>query len=659
MATALTVEQEQATKEFIETVNKCRAGRRVGPVSWSTAVKFLAARKFEVSRALALYEQHEATRRREGLAVLYPTQEPLRSELRTGKFTVLPSRDATGAAIAIFTAHLHLPQNTTHQTTLQGVVYQLDAALESAETQKHGLVFIYDMSDSKYQNFDYDLSQKILTLLKGGYPAKLKKVLIVTAPLWFKAPFKILRLFVREKLRDRVFTVSIPQLTLHIPRESLPHRLGGTLEIQHEAWLLHCLKSMTNRGGGELCEVTPRVGSPLSPTSKSGSLHLNPNEPPISNPTSPVNEKSKLKNGVANIGDIEITNGDIWVGSDDAPSPVQPPSSASSGFSDDDSLHGDLGLQAVSMEQLIESIHSRGRAGLVAEYAEIKQRPPDGSFNNAKLRPNQPKNRYTDVLCYDHSRVCLSQIDGNPTSDYINANFVDGYKQKNAFISTQGPLPKTCGDFWRMVWEQQTLVVVMTTRVVERGRTKCAQYWGPKPGDEESAGGFTVTTLEVCTNPDYTISMLLLTNDKTEETREVCHMLYTAWPDYGVPQSARALLQFLSLVRQQQSKMLASRGDTWAGHPRGPPIVVHCSAGIGRTGTFCTLDICISRLEDTGTVDIRGTVEKIRAQRAYSIQMPDQYVFCHRALAEYALSRGLLSPQHLAMLPPTIEEDSD
>jgi len=129
-------------------VNKCRAGRRAGPVSWSTAVKFLAARKFEVQRALALYEQHEATRRREGLAVLHPTQEPLLSELYTGKFTVLvrrenqlicrcvlfhyfmtrsklmynlfqPSRDATGAAIAIFTAHLHLPQNTTHQTTLQ------------------------------------------------------------------------------------------------------------------------------------------------------------------------------------------------------------------------------------------------------------------------------------------------------------------------------------------------------------------------------------------------------------------------------------------------------------------------------------------------------------------------------------------------------------
>ena len=95
-------------------------------------------------------------------------------------------------------------------------------------------------------------------------------------------------------------------------------------------------------------------------------------------------DKNKIKNGVANIGDIEVTNGDAWSGNDEAPSPVQPPSSASSGFSDDDSLHGDLGLQAVSMEQLVETIHSRGCAGLAGEYAEIKLRPPDGSFNNAK-----------------------------------------------------------------------------------------------------------------------------------------------------------------------------------------------------------------------------------------------------------------------------------
>ncbi|XP_029154761.1 tyrosine-protein phosphatase non-receptor type 9-like [Nylanderia fulva] len=504
-----------------------------------------------------------------------------------------------------------------------------------------------------------------LEILLGGYPAKLKKVLIVTAPLWFKAPFKILRLFVREKLRDRVFTVSIPQLTLHIPRESLPHRLGGTLEIQHEAWLLHCLKSMTNRSGGELCEVAPRVDTPTSPTTKEDMVHQNLNETAThSTPTSPIIDKNKqAKNGISNIADIEITTANseiVWSGIDEAPSPVQAPSSASSGFSDDDSLHGEpSGFQSFTMEQLVAELKSRGREGYTAEYMEIKQRPPDGSFNNAKLKANQSKNRYTDVLCYDHSRVCLSQVDGDATSDYINANFVDGYKQKNAFISTQGPLPRTCGDFWRMVWEQQTLVIVMTTRVVEKGRTKCTQYWNPEANHDVQVNGFTITTLEVDKNRDYTISTLLITNTKTDETREVCHMLYTAWPDYGTPKSAKALLQFLSLVRQQQSKLLTSRGDTWAGHPRGPPIVVHCSAGIGRTGTFCTLDICISRLEDTGTVDVRGTVEKIRAQRAYSIQMPDQYYFCHVALVEYACSKGLLSTQNASVLPLLVEEDSD
>ena len=176
----------------------------------------------------------------------------------------------------------------------------------------------------------------------------------------------------REKLRDRVFTVSVPQLTLHIPKESLPQRLGGTLEIQHEAWLLHCLKSMTNRtNGGEIAEVAP----------SSNSNQASPNGSCVSTPTSPI-EQAKLKNGIGNnIGEIEITNGDT----DEASSPVQPPSSASSGFSDDDSLHGDVGLQTVTIDQFIENVHSRGRAGLIAEYAEIKQRPPDGSFNNAKL----------------------------------------------------------------------------------------------------------------------------------------------------------------------------------------------------------------------------------------------------------------------------------
>ncbi|XP_072390947.1 tyrosine-protein phosphatase non-receptor type 9 [Diabrotica undecimpunctata] len=621
----LTPDQENTTKEFIEKVN-AKYRRKLGPVSWTTAVRFLYARKFDVVRALTLFDQHELTRQREGLINFDPKNEPLKSELLTGKFTILPKRDSADAAIAVFTAHKHLPANSTHQTTLQGVVYQLDCALQNPTTQKAGIVFIYDMSNSKYSNFDYDLSQKILTLLKGGYPAKLKKVLIVTAPLWFKAPFKILRLFVREKLRERVYTVSVAQLSSHIPRESLPTQLGGSLVLDHNVWLSHCIQSMTST----------RPESPIS--------HYDGKTP------SPQKRTSAPS-------DIDISGSGNGVDSWAEEANLNPPSSASSGFSDDDSLHGDGA--ALTAMQLVDYVRDRGRSGLMQEYAEIRSRPPDGTFNIAKSKSNLPKNRYTDVLCYDHSRVILTELDNDKDSDYIHANFVDGYKQKNAFINTQGPLSKTTPDFWRMIWEQHTLVIVMTTRAMERGRPKCHQYWEPEVGWETTYGQFGVKTESIETDKDYTVTTISLTNIKTEETREVSHWQFTSWPDYGVPHSAKAMLEFLERVRRKQASMVVELGDTWAGHPRGPPIVVHCSAGIGRTGTFCTLDICISRLEDVGTADIRGTVERIRSQRAYSIQMPDQYIFCHLALIEYALMKSHLQTADLTGFDQAVEEDSD
>ncbi|XP_037040711.1 tyrosine-protein phosphatase non-receptor type 9 isoform X1 [Bradysia coprophila] len=617
----------QAVKQFIDLVNELGSNVNRKNVTTATAVKFLFARKFDVQRAVALYEQHELIRQRECLYNLDPMSDPLRTELETGKFTILPGRDVSGAAIALFSANLHSPLTVTHKTTLQGVVYQLDIALQNVETQSKGLIFIYDMSSSKYSNFDYDLSQKILTLLKGGYPARLKKVLIVSSPLWFKAPFKILRLFVREKLRERVFTVSVPQLSLHVPRESLPIHLGGSLKINHSTWLAHCHKSMTNRED----ELLANIGQPAGPQVSNDYVCEATNQQQLNNHQD-GNQLSEFYS-------------------------ENPPSSASSGFSDDDSLAGAEG-DPKTIEQIVDMVRSRGRQGLVQEYAEIRARAPEGTFTNARIRVNLAKNRYTDVLCYDHSRVILSQMDDEPTSDYINANFVDGYKQRNAYISTQGPLPKTTPDFWRMVWEQHCLVIVMTTRVLERGRTKCGQYWETDEGGEWEHGSFRVRTISVESNEEYTVSTLELTNSKTDESRIVSHWQFTSWPDYGVPSSAMAMLNFLQRVREQQAKMVKDMDDTWAGHGRGPPIIVHCSAGIGRTGTFITLDICISRLEDVGTADIRGTVEKIRSQRAYSIQMPDQYVFCHLAFIEYALSRGMLQSADLSGFDER-EEDSE
>ncbi|XP_063697300.1 tyrosine-protein phosphatase non-receptor type 9 isoform X2 [Culicoides brevitarsis] len=659
-------QQNTAVNQFLDLVNSSNKNPQRAPVTSAVALKFLFARKFDVNRAVQLFEQHELTRLREGLYNINPMTTDLLTELQTGKFTILPERDASGAAIALFTANLHNPEGVSHKCTLQGIVYQLDAALLDIQTQKAGLVFIYDMSQSRYSNFDYELSHKILTLLKGQYPARLRKVLIVTAPLWFKAPFKILRLFVKEKLRDRVFTVSVPQLSLHLPRSSLPRRLGGTLDFDHSTWLLHCYKSMTNRedeilanishcqsgDGGEMHANSTNATSQeidnqnidfgsdsllVDNTASGTSTTAKTDDSTTKSPTTTTESQQEMSKSETNQNTEEPEESAVndWT--------ENSPSSASSGFSDDDSLAGvESSGDYKTIEQIVEMVKGLTKQGLIKEYAEIRARPPDGTFTQARHRNNLAKNRYTDVLCYDHSRVILSQVDDDPNSDYINANFVDGYKQKNAYISTQGPLPKTSGDFWRMVWEQHCLVIVMTTRVMERSRVKCGQYWEPTEGGQIEFGNFVITTNTIDTNDDYTVASLEIKNTKTDETRHVSHWQFTSWPDYGVPASAMAMLNFLQQVREQQALMVKALGDTWAGHHRGPPIIVHCSAGIGRTGTFITLDICISRLEDVGTADVKGTVERIRSQRAYSIQMPDQYVFCHLALIEYAIMRKML-----------------
>ncbi|XP_059496078.1 tyrosine-protein phosphatase non-receptor type 9 [Stegostoma tigrinum] len=259
---------------------------------------------------------------------------------------------------------------------------------------------------------------------------------------------------------------------------------------------------------------------------------------------------------------------------------------------------------------------------------------------------NQQKNRYGDVLCLDQTRVKLKSLNHDERTDYINASFMDGYKQKNAYIGTQGPLEKTYNDFWRMVWEQHVLVIVMTTRIDESGRKKCGQYW---PLDQNIRGNYgliSVKSLAVENFKHYNKTTLEIQNTESHERRQVIHFQYLSWPDYGVPSSATALIDFRSAVRHQQGLSVQSLGNRWKGHPGGPPIVVHCSAGIGRTGTLCTLDICLSQLEDVGTLNIYQTVRRMRTQRAFSIQTPDQYYFCYTAIIEHAQKKNLLSANH-------------
>ncbi|XP_048851586.1 receptor-type tyrosine-protein phosphatase delta-like isoform X8 [Brienomyrus brachyistius] len=241
------------------------------------------------------------------------------------------------------------------------------------------------------------------------------------------------------------------------------------------------------------------------------------------------------------------------------------------------------------------------------------------TWEHSNLEVNKPKNRYANVIAYDHSRVLLSTIEGIPGSDYINANYIDGYRRQNAYIATQGSLPETFGEFWRMIWEQHSANIVMMTKLEERSRVKCDQYW-PTRGTE-TYGLIQVTLLDTVELATYCVRTFALYKNGSSEKREVRQFQFTAWPDHGVPEHPTPFLAFLRRVKA-------------CNPPDAGPMVVHCSAGVGRTGCFIVIDAMLERIKHEKTVDIYGHVTLMRAQRNYMVQTEDQYVFIHDALLE-------------------------
>lgn len=261
-----------------------------------------------------------------------------------------------------------------------------------------------------------------------------------------------------------------------------------------------------------------------------------------------------------------------------------------------------------------------------AIYQEIRQQSSELPCKLAKLPENKARNRYRDVSPFDHSRIHLQL----GTNDYINASLISVEEAQRSYILTQGPLPNTCGHFWEMVWEQSTRGVVMLNRVIEKGSVKCAQYW---PEREEREAYFEDTNFKLTLVSEdiksyYTVRQLELDNLSTQETREILHFHYTTWPDFGVPESPASFLNFLFKVRESGC-LNSDQG----------PVVVHCSAGIGRSGTFCLVDTCLllmSTRKDPSTVRIRDVLLEMRRYRMGLIQTADQLRFSYLAVIEGA-----------------------
>ncbi|XP_064617191.1 receptor-type tyrosine-protein phosphatase kappa-like [Liolophura sinensis] len=227
-------------------------------------------------------------------------------------------------------------------------------------------------------------------------------------------------------------------------------------------------------------------------------------------------------------------------------------------------------------------------------------------------------NEADDALPYDHSRVILKPSDTKGESDYINASYINGFEKPKTFIASQGPTDLIINDFMRMLWEQNVGIVVMVTNLVENTKKKCNQYW-PTEGSTKF-GVIEVTLLDELIYANYNIRTLQLSAGMNKP-KILKQFHFTAWPDHGTPSGASVLLDFREKVVEHSSNLPG-------------PIVVHCSAGIGRTGTFIALDYLVNQAKAEGMVDVPACVELLRQQRVNMVQTQEQYEFLHEALAE-------------------------
>ena len=299
--------------------------------------------------------------------------------------------------------------------------------------------------------------------------------------------------------------------------------------------------------------------------------------------------------------------------------------------------------QQQQQQQQQQSMSSSAPVALTEMELEYKRlsniKAPHSKFQSANLPANKFKNRLVNILPYEATRVVLqplvdSTLSGNnnnnnntsPTSivgsDYINANFVDGYKYRRAYVATQAPLAETVEDFWRMLWEHNSTLVVMLTKLREMGREKCVQYW---PSERSIRYQYLVVDpIAEYNMTQYILREFKVTDARDGQSRTVRQFQFVDWPEQGVPKSSESIIELIGQVHKTKEQF----GQTG-------PITVHCSAGVGRTGVFITLSAVLERIRYEGVVDVFNTVKVLRTQRPAMVQTEDQYQFCYRSALEY------------------------
>uniref|UniRef100_A0A8B9U9U1 Phosphatidylinositol phosphatase PTPRQ n=1 Tax=Anas zonorhyncha TaxID=75864 RepID=A0A8B9U9U1_9AVES len=282
-----------------------------------------------------------------------------------------------------------------------------------------------------------------------------------------------------------------------------------------------------------------------------------------------------------------------------------------------------------SFLQHVEELCTNNNLKFQEEFSELPKFLEDLASTDADLPWNRSKNRFPNIKPYNNNRVKLMPDAGIPGSDYINASYVSGYLCPNEFIATQGPLPGTVGDFWRMVWETRAKTLVMLTQCFEKGRIRCHQYWPEDNKPVTVFGDIVITKLMEDTQIDWTIRDLKI--ERHGDCMMVRQCNFTSWPEHGVPETTAPIIHFVKLIRASRA------GDN-------TPMVVHCSAGVGRTGVYIALDHLTQHVNDHDFVDIYGLVAELRSERMCMVQNLAQYIFLHQCVLDLLTSKGSTQP---------------